>query len=131
MGSINIFKPQSTFRKTGPLINLSNIDGFSSEKNWECWDSQIPSQASWVRSKYATSLLYCIILIKGEHLQPCVCNDGMCNQTAGPHGLKLGMRTTSSLKVIGNLWDGYPPLGSEGPKNGFLGSVQPQWCAFV
>ena len=33
MGSINIFKPLSTFFYPAPLINLSNIDNLFSEKN--------------------------------------------------------------------------------------------------
>ena len=35
MGSINIFKPLSTFLKPELLINLSNIENFSSEFFWE------------------------------------------------------------------------------------------------
>ena len=34
MGLINIFKPLSTFLQPTLLINLSNIDNFSSDKNW-------------------------------------------------------------------------------------------------
>ena len=45
MGWIDIFKPLSTFLL--PVLNLSNIDNFSSET----------FLGGWERSKYATSVL--------------------------------------------------------------------------
>ena len=39
MGSIDFFKPLFTILEPAPLINLSNIDNFSSEYVWECWET--------------------------------------------------------------------------------------------
>ena len=38
MGSINIFKPKSTFHKAALLINLSRIANYFLWKNEECWE---------------------------------------------------------------------------------------------
>ena len=49
MGLIDIFKPLSTILKPAPLINLSNIDNFSSENFWEYWEIK-PGAAGWEAS---------------------------------------------------------------------------------
>ena len=42
MGSINIFKPLSTFLKAASLNNLSHIDNlFPPKCCWECWESNL------------------------------------------------------------------------------------------
>ena len=48
MGSIDIYKPQSTFLQTALLIDLSNIDNFSSEKIRK---AENQTQGNWVRKQ--------------------------------------------------------------------------------
>ena len=46
MGSINIFKPLSTFLQPDPLINLINVDNFPSENIPEMLGIE-PGAAGW------------------------------------------------------------------------------------